>query len=209
MLSLHPVLQQSRRPVVGPWRDAPLADQVRFAEYLLLASCGIAAATMVLLLDFNLRLPGHAILRAVFPMALGMACVPRHGAGSVMGLFAAGTWGVFSVLGRHSGFDMKGLGATTSLLCTGPLLDVALRQARQGWRLYAAFVLAGLASNLTALAVQSLAKFAGWDSGGGRSLSAWLAVAAVTYPVCGVVAGWFSALCWFRWKGNHGSETNV
>ena len=33
-------------------------------------------------------IPGHAILRAVFPMVTGLALVPRRGAGTVMGLGA-------------------------------------------------------------------------------------------------------------------------
>ena len=36
-------------------------------------------------LHLGLRVPGHAILKCVFPLALGFALVPRGFAGSVMG----------------------------------------------------------------------------------------------------------------------------
>ena len=46
---------------------------------------GAGAALASGLLDFRLRIPGHAILRSVFPMALGLALVPVRKGGTLMG----------------------------------------------------------------------------------------------------------------------------
>jgi hypothetical protein len=69
--------------------------------------------------DFNLQIPGHAILRAVLPMAIGLALVPRKNGGTVMGVAALGG-------------ELPGLGACTSLALLGPMLDLALRSSAAG-----------------------------------------------------------------------------
>lgn len=176
--------------------DAGLADRTaNAAEVAALLALGGCSAAAVMLVDFNLRLPGHAILRSVFPMALGIALVPRIGAGWVLGL---GAWiGVPCLLAI--GAAEKGWGAITSLCLTGPLLDLALRRVRSGWRVPVAFALAGLASNLGAMAVQVTLKLTGIGGGGGRRFGEWLLTAAVTYPSFGLLAGLFSAAVWFHW----------
>lgn len=128
-------------------------------------------------------------------MAVGLALVPRHGAGCVMGAAAAVTAGAL----RLNGFAGEGLslGALTSLTATGPLLDWTLRHTRGGWRLYGAFAAAGLASNLLALAVRGAAKALGWEHASARPFAAWLAQASVSYTLCGIVAGLLSAGVWF------------
>lgn len=204
MLSPHPTLLRTRRTpgflasdsawaVDGETPTTTPGAALTRAEMATLLACGVLSALAVLLLDFRLRLPGHAILRSVFPMAVGLALVPRRGAGTVMGLGAAGAWLVWLAA---NGASPKGLGSTTSLLCTGPLLDLALSRARRGVGLYLAFMLAGVGSNLLALQVQASARGAGM--GGGRSLGSWLATAAVTYPLFGVLAGLLSAAALFR-----------
>lgn len=50
---------------------------------LLLA--GFLAAAVTAFADFSLKIPGHSIIRAIFPMAFGLAVAPRRGAGCVMG----------------------------------------------------------------------------------------------------------------------------
>jgi hypothetical protein len=164
-------------------------------DWLILASAGILAACSSTFLDYNLRIPGHAILRVVFPMAVGLALVPRHGAGCVMGAAAALTSGSL----RLGGFGGEGLslGALTSLTATGPLLDWMLRRTSGGWRLYAAFAVAGLASNLLALTVRGVAKASGWEHLGARPLADWLSQAAFTYTACGLLAGLISGGVWF------------
>jgi hypothetical protein len=57
-------------------------------EVAVLVLLGATAAAATALLDLPLRIPGHAILRLVFPMALGLALVPRRLSGSFMGVSA-------------------------------------------------------------------------------------------------------------------------
>lgn len=94
----------------------------------------------------------------------------------------------------------RGMGATTSLILTGPFLDLALRQAQSGFRVYASFIAAGLFSNVAAMLVQTVAKLWHLDSGGGKPVWAWLQLAGITYPVFGIVAGLISAAVWFRYS---------
>jgi hypothetical protein len=87
----------------------------------------------------------------------------------------------------------------TSLLATGPLLDVALRWGRGGTRLYVAFVAAGAASNALAFVVRGTAKaLAVSGLAGGRAFGGWWPQALATYAAAGVVAGLISAGAWFR-----------
>lgn len=196
-LRLDPPLVSLSRVIPRAWAapgdSARPASAVEVATLLLLGATSSAA---VMLVDFNLRLPGHAILRSVFPMALGIALVPRVGAGWILGV---GAWiGVPCLLAM--GVVEKGWGAITSLCLTGPLLDLALRRVRSGWRVPVAFALAGLASNLGAMAVQVTLKLTGFGGGGGRRFGEWLMTAAVTYPSFGLLAGLLSAAVWFHWR---------
>jgi hypothetical protein len=172
------------------------ADRLRAVDLLILGLAGLAAAAATALLDFGVRVPGHAILRTVLPLALGMAFVPRRGSGLVMS--ASAGLGLMAL--RSVGLDGGGGGATTSLLLTGPLLDLASRWSRGGWRIYLAFAGAGLASNMTAFAVRWALKAggAGRGSGGGRGLGEWQSQAIVTYAICGLLAGLISAVICFR-----------
>ncbi|MGH2350257.1 MAG: hypothetical protein ACRDJN_01415 [Chloroflexota bacterium] len=105
-----------------------------------------------------------------------------------------------------------GVGAVTSLCLTGPFLDLALWGARRGWRPYLGFALAGLASNLVALAVRGGAKLGGLDRPASRPFATWWPEAVGTYIICGLLAGLLSALVWFqlsarRRSSDHPEET--
>jgi len=189
-LSIHGGLAQGSR--IGALTRGE--ERVRGAEILLLLGTGMVAALASAFLDMGLRIPGHAILRAVFPMAFGLAAVPRRFAGSVMGVGAVAS----AIALKAGGSGALGMGATTSLILTGPLLDLALWRAQRGWRLYLGFALAGLASNLAALAVRGGVKVGGLDRLGGRPLADWWPVATGTYALCGILAGLVSALVWFH-----------
>lgn len=180
------------------------SSSIRATEAAWLLLCGAAAAFAVLMLEFKLELPGHAILRGVFPIALGMALVPRRGAGTVMGLGAIITAAAVLL----SGFGEKGLGALTSLFLVGPLLDLSLNWSNNGKRIYLALVSAGVLANLAAMVMQIVAKSAGWSGGGGKSLSAWLPLALATYPAFGAVAGLISAAALFRWRSTQRGDDN-
>lgn len=173
-----------------------LSEAASLSQIALLLLCGAASTAAVSWLDFSLKIPGHAILRAIFPMALGLAAVPRRGAGTVM---SAGAMGTAAVL-QWGGWTGSGVGSLTSLCLIGVFLDLALRTCRSGRRVYFALITAGVLTNLAAMFVQVAAKSFGWRvSGLGKSLGEWLPRALVTYPLCGAIAGLISAVVWFRW----------
>jgi hypothetical protein len=174
-------------------------ERTRLAEVASLVACGVVAAIASQWLDFHLRIPGHAILRIVFPMALGLALVPRRGAGTIMG--ASGLLSGLALRAVPFAGGGLSIGALTSLTLTGPLLDLSLRRAKGGWRLYAGFALAGLASNAAALLARGGAKLAGLERLGTRPFMEWLPQAAVSYLLCGLAAGVLSGLIWFH--GRH------
>jgi hypothetical protein len=170
--------------LVEPIRAAP------WAEALLLVLLGSTAAVLSASLNLDLKVPGHAILRSVFPFCLGLALVPRRGAGTVMGVAALAT------LLARSGGDGPGWGAATSLALTGPALDLAARGAGSGRSIYLALVLAGTAANLVAFAFRLGAKLLSASSG--RPVASWWPEAIATYALCGMAAGAISAAVWFR-----------
>jgi hypothetical protein len=100
-----------------------------------------------------------------------------------------------------------GVGAMTSLVLTGPLLEMAVWRAGRGWKLYLAFALAALSANLGAFAVRGGAKVAGLDHLGGRLLAEWWTPALVSYAICGLAAGLVSAAIWFRLSNRGDSES--
>jgi hypothetical protein len=121
-------------------RIPPIArfyERISTTELLLLFLCGAAAASTTGFIRLGLRIPGHAIVLAVVPMALGLALAPRQLAGFVMSAGAFGTATAISL----AGLTNYGKGAIISLCLTGPILDFALTKARGGWRLYLRLVL--------------------------------------------------------------------
>ena len=170
-------------------------QQITAMEFAWLTLMGLVAALAAAFIDTGAQIPGQAIVRAILPMALGLSLVPRRLAGSVMSASA-----IVSAVGINlSGLAGVGTGAMTSLVVTGPALDLALRHAKPGWPLYASFVMAGIGSNLAALLVRLATKMATMDHSG-RRIAQWLPQALWTYPVCGAVAGFVSALLWFHYS---------
>lgn len=174
-------------------------------DWAILILFGILAGCSSTFLNLGIqRVPGHAILRVVFPFALGLALVPRRGAGCVMGVTAALTGAGL----QYAGFRGEGIGfgALTSLIATGPLLDWTLRRANGGWRQIVAFALAGLTSNLLALGVRGIAKVMGWEEVGRCPLGEWLLNAGWTYPVCGLIAGLICGTVLFSVRPRNGDH---
>src|SRR5512147_2103176 len=136
--------------LAGASRVPPLArsrERMSALELLVLLASGAAAAAAVGMAKLGLGIPGHSIVLAALPLALGLSLAPRHVAGSIMSAGALGTaW-----LLQGGGVASYGSGSFVSLCLLGPLMDLALRGARRGWRVYAALVLAGTATNLLAL----------------------------------------------------------
>ena len=174
-------------------------------ELILLLSCGAAAAAAVAYVKLSLRIPGHSIVLAALPMVLGLALAPRRLAGSVMSAGAIGTAWLLSGVGGAS----YGSGSVVSLLLIGPMMDVAVRHARGGWRVYAALVLSGVVTNLLALGSRATIKILGLDLAGGRGFDSWWLQASVTYTLSGVIAGLFGALCWFHFNDRKHKEPHV
>lgn len=185
---LAPLRRASRVTALLP------AERPLVADLLVAMVAGVLAACTVALVDLNLRMPGHAILKAVFPIALGFAFVPRRATGLVMMVSA-----LASLFALRWSFQLGvGIGATTSLLALGPLLDLLLWRAQQGPWLSMRFALAGLLANLAAFALRGGGKV--WGEIGLRPLEQWLTVAPWTYALCGLVAGLISGLCFFHMR---------
>ena len=186
-----------REGLVGAARFPALArphHRVSVIELVLLLSCGAVSATAIAFVKLGLGIPGHSIVIATVPMALGMSLAPRQFAGVTMSAGALGTsWGL-SLLGLAT----FGSGAFTSLTILGPMMDLALRHARRGWRVYAALVVAGVATNVLALASRAATKILGLDPGA-RPFDSWWLEASMTYTLSGIVAGLIGAFCWFQY----------
>jgi hypothetical protein len=163
-------------------------------EIVALLASGTAAASAVGMAKLGLGIPGHSIVLAVLPLAFGLSVAPRRLAGSLM---SAGAFGTAWLL-QGAGVASYGSGSLVSLCLLGPMMDLALRGARTGLRVYAALVLAGTATNLTALASRALAKLAGLDLAGARPFDSWWLLAIGTYTASGLVAGLLGAICWFH-----------
>lgn len=192
-----------RLGAIGRSRDRISA--LELATLLLLGTSAAAASTFI---NLRLGIPGNNIIRVVFPMALGLAVVPRRGAASVMGMSAVASAAAFSLVGGlpivgawHISPRWAGPGAITSLALTGLLIDVALLGARPGRAIYLRLTLAGLASNMAAFLIRAGAKYFTGGVPTGKSLAVWWPEAVVTYAVCGAVAGMISAAAWFRFAG--------
>jgi hypothetical protein len=169
-------------------------SQAALGRYCLGFFCGAGAATAVAFVDLKLRLPGSAILKATLPVALGLAIAPQRGSGLVI---SGGALAAVALIKRLSGIG-GGLGALTSLLALGPVLELLLWNARSGVGLYLRFAAAGVLANCLAFAVRGGGKAAGFDRLWMRPLADWLTVAPWTYAACGLVAGLFSGLLLFR-----------
>jgi hypothetical protein len=203
ILPLTPSLRAaSRLPALPGARTG-----VHGVELAALVGAGAGAALLSTHLDLHLGVPGHRILCSIFPIAFGFALVPRRGAGAVMGASAMFTIGALGLAGTR----LPGFGGLTSLFLVGPLLDLALRWGRRGWRLYAAFVSVGAVANAAAFAVRAGAKWLGFGgmgagSGGGRTFATWLPLSIWTYAAAGILAGLISAAAWFHLRGNRSGD---
>ncbi len=180
-------------------RLAPRAsgESAKGREVAALLVTGAGAGLLTTLADFGTGIPGHHILFAMFPLALGFALVPRRMAGSVMGASAVATVAALGAAGVH----LPGPGALVGIAAAGPMLDLALRWGGTGWRLYGGFVAAGAATNVLAFLVRAAAKYFGLGGmGGGRGFATWLPLAVWTYAAAGLLAGLLSAAAWFHFR---------
>ena len=174
---------------------AQVRQRISAAELLMLFVSGAAAAVAVGKAKLGLGIPGHSLVLAALPMALGMSLAPRRFAGSVMSGGALGTaWALAA-----AGLADFGSGSFVSLCLLGPMMDVALRHSQTGRRVYVGLIVAGMLTNVLALASRAAGKVAGLDIGS-RPFDAWWLQASLTYTVSGAVAGLLGALCWFHFN---------
>ena len=151
-------------------------ERISTSEMVLLLFCGAAAATASGFLRLGMRLPGSSIVLSLLPMALGLALAPRRLSGFMMSGGAFITATAYSL----AGLAHYGSGAFISLCLLGPVMDLALTRARDGWRLYLGLVAAGIGTNLLALSSRSMSKLLGLDLAGMRPFGGWWAQAIVT-----------------------------
>jgi hypothetical protein len=180
-----------------------LGERISASEIALLLSCGIAAAISSGLLHRGLQIPGSSIVFSMIPMALGFALAPRRYAGFIMG---AGAMGAAFII-NQTGLARVGAGAFVSLCLIGPVLDLSVAKAREGWRLYSGLILAGIITNLLALGSRAVTKFFALDLGT-RPFSSWWAPAIVTYMLSGAIAGLIAALCFFHFRKQRSDSNN-
>jgi hypothetical protein len=169
-------------------------ERISMLEIATLAFFGAAAALAVFAIHLSFRVPGHAILRAVFPLAAGLAVVPRRGAGLVMIISAALT----AALLHGGGVGEIQPAALVSLLALGPMLDLAMLGEPLGWRLYARFIAAGIAANLVAFATRASLTALGYETPGSHQMERLGWIVPFSFLLCGAAAGLVSAIAWFR-----------
>jgi hypothetical protein len=192
-----------RDRLIGAARFPSLArhqHRISAVECLLLLTCGASSAAAIAFIKLSLGIPGHSIVLAALPMALGMSLTPRRFSGSMMSVGALATaWSL-----TQFGGVRFGSGAFASLLLLGPIMDVAMSRARTGWRVYASLVAAGVVTNTLALGSRALPKLLGFDLPGARPFDSWWLQASITYTLSGVVAGLLGAFCWFQFNDRNG-----
>jgi hypothetical protein len=146
-------------------------QQVRVLDVAVLLAMGVVTASLASFVKLRLGIPGHAIILSVLPISVGLALVPRYGAGTLMSLTAAMAMMAYREMALPVG---GGPGAVTSMLA------------------------AGLAANLVALIARGGFKFLSFQPLVGKPFSEWFRYAVVTYPLAGAVAGLVCALMLFR-----------
>jgi hypothetical protein len=191
-MQLESYLQQSSR--LGLLKRL---EQSRVRELLFLISMGVLAAVLSAFVKTHLRIPGNAILKVVLPISFGFAAVPKRYSGSVMG-FSALCCGLILRGGMPGGGD--GVGAFTSLVLFGPVLDICLRSVFRPISAWFLLALAGLATNAGAFLVRGSFKFLGRDDAAKRLLADWFSAAMVSYTVCGLLAGLICGMMFFRYQ---------
>jgi hypothetical protein len=190
--SIHDGLATAGRfPSIGRIRE-----RISASEIVLLLLFGAASAAAVGFIRTGLRFPGNSIVLAMLPMVLGLALVHRRNSGFIMGAGAFGTAAMFGMVGLVH----YGAGAFVSLCLIGPVMDLALTKARSGRWLYIGLVLAGIGANLLALTSRGAAKLLGLDVAGMRPFGTWYIQAAMTYALCGAIAGLIAAFCFFQFR---------
>ena len=162
---------------------------------ILLVGFGILSGLAVSQIKLSLGIPGHAIIKIMIPMSIGLSMAPVRSAGAIMGISGLITAFIGQTFTEGPG---TGTGAYTSLVCVGVLLDLTLYWANNGWRLYLGLMMSGLIANIFALFVRS--GFKSFLKINIFDFSTWFQTASFTYPICGLIAGFLCALLVFKFR---------
>ena len=177
-------------------------DKISAAEVAVLILAGLAAAFAEAWIHLGLKVPGHAILRAILPMMFGLALVPRRAAGTAMGAFA----GVAALaINRFPGEGIT-LASGIAMTLVGPAIDIALAGARASRWLYVRFALAGVLANLAALTIKVIAVSSGLMPQK-EPLALYLFRAVPSYVICGAIAGLIGGAACFRARPTERGES--
>ena len=162
---------------------------------LILVCFGILAGIAFTQIKLSIGIPGHAIIKIMIPMAIGLSLAPVRSAGAIMGISGLVTALISQILTKSTG---TGTGAYTSLVCTGVLIDLTLYFANTGWKLYSGLMISGLIANVIALYVRS--GFKSFFRIDVIDFNTWSQTAAFTYPICGLLAGLLCSLVVFKFR---------
>lgn len=179
-------------------------DRSRAIEIAILISAGIVAAAAVAFLPLQIRVPGHAILKAALPMVFGISLAPRRAAGTISGIAAAAAVGLFQL----AGVGNLQAAAVTSLLALGPAIDLAMLGVARGWLIYLRIAAAGLAANLLAFAVRWGTAWLELDGPRPHTMQQIGIGAFLSFAACGLAAGLLSAVICFR-RSSRSSEVDT
>ncbi|MSR29865.1 MAG: hypothetical protein EXR99_00020 [Gemmataceae bacterium] len=159
--------------------------------FLVLGVFGCLAALAWQQLRLGLGIPGHAIVKAVVPLGLGIALVPWRGGGTIQSLIA----GLLTlVIPAAPG---EGSASRISLICLGPVLDLCLLKGSRGRWLLLCFGLAGLLANLLAFLSRLLPLLLAGEIPRRNLTQGWW-----TYPLCGFLAGMMAAAAVFKTRAS-------
>jgi hypothetical protein len=141
-------------------------------------------------------------------MMIGLALVPRRGAGVIMGVFAAlGATGLNRLAGLGVGEGIS-IASGIAMTLVGPAIDVALIGARSSRWLYARFLLAGVLANVAALTTKVAAISAGFVVQK-ELLPSYLIRALPSYLICGALAGLIGGAVCFRARSKEPGQTHL
>lgn len=156
---------------------------------------GIVATSCIAFFQTPIRMPGHAILKACLPLAIGLRFVPRPGAGTIMSSAAMLTAAVYLT----AGVGHLQPAAMTALLAIGPAVDWAARRSQTFTISYLVrFALAGLIANMLAFAARWGLAFFQADGPLPVYMRDMLGFAFVSFAACGALAGLLCGVIRFR-----------
>lgn len=169
------------------------SDRLANNELAILLFAGVVSALASAIIR-GWGIPGSTVVQGVLPMAAGLAFVPRRGAGILMG----GSAIVSGMLFMQLGVGHNNPSALVRLALLGMCLDAGPARLSRDSLIWVWFVLAGLSANLLGLGAKYVMGLMGLE---GLMSTGHLFYRAVSYGICGALAGGISAVIFFRRRG--------